>query len=113
MTEASRRRSAKGSRGRRSPPRAGAPASSTARTSENGYTNDYFENVVPLEDHEGTSESVDQDAEEVACRTAVDAAPWLLGDKPKESVPPEKFFEQLKPFKELVAEDIGDREDGG
>ena len=54
-----------------------------------------------------------QEAEEVAWRTAVDAAPWLLGESPKRSVPPERFFEKLKPFKELVAEDIRDSEDEG
>jgi len=27
-------------------------------------------------------------------------------------VPPKKFFEKLKPFKELVADDIRDGEDG-
>jgi hypothetical protein len=80
----------------------------------NGYTNVYLDKVTPLEDHEGGgSEGADRDAEEVAWRTAVDAAPWLLGDKPKQSVPPKTFFQKLKPFKELVAEDIKDGEDAG
>jgi hypothetical protein len=74
----------------------------------NGFTNVSLDKVEPLEDHETGSEPADRDAEEVAWRTAVDAAPWLLGEKPKESVPPQKFFEKLKPFKELVAEDIRD-----
>jgi hypothetical protein len=74
----------------------------------NGFTNVYLDKVAPLEDHEQRSEAADRDAEEVAWRTAVDAAPWLLGDKPKQSVPPKRFFEKLKPFKELVAEDIRD-----
>ncbi|TML44659.1 MAG: hypothetical protein E6G19_07680 [Actinobacteria bacterium] len=78
----------------------------------NGYTNVYLDKVEPLEDHEEGSNGADRDAEEVAWRTAVDAAPWLLGDKPKQSVPPQKFFEKLKPFKELVAEDIRDGEHG-
>jgi hypothetical protein len=77
----------------------------------NGFTNVYLDKVEALEDHESGSEASDRDAEEVAWRTAVDAAPWLLGEKPKQSVPPEKFFEKLKPFKELVAEDIRDGED--
>ena len=79
----------------------------------NGYTNVYLDKVERLEDHDdgGGSEDADRDAEEVAWRTAVDAAPWLLGDKPKQSVPPKTFFQKLKPFKELVAEDIKDGED--
>jgi hypothetical protein len=78
----------------------------------NGYTNVYLDKVDPLEDHEESSEGDGgRDAEEVAWRTAVDAAPWLLGEKPKQSVPPRKFFDKLKPFKELVAEDIKDGED--
>jgi hypothetical protein len=79
----------------------------------NGFTNVYLDKVEPLEDDEESSEAADRDAEEVAWRTAVDAAPWLLGDKPKQSVPPKTFFEKLKPFKELVAEDIRDGEDAG
>jgi hypothetical protein len=77
----------------------------------NGFTNVYLDKVEPLEDHEGVAESTDREAEEVAWRTAVDAAPWLLGDRPKQSVPPQKFFERLKPFKELVADDIRDGEE--
>ena len=47
----------------------------------------------------------------MAWKTAVDAAPWLLGEKPaKEGVDPDELFERLQPFKELVAEDI---ESGG
>jgi len=79
----------------------------------NGYTNVYLDKVEPLEDQESSSDAADRDAEEVAWRTAVDAAPWLLGEKPKQSVPPQTFFETLKPFKELVAEDIKDDEDTG
>ena len=47
----------------------------------------------------------------MAWKTAVDAAPWLLGESPpKEGVDPDELFEKLQPFKELVAEDI---ESGG
>jgi hypothetical protein len=76
----------------------------------NGFTTVYLDKVEPLEDDQPAAAS-DREAEEVAWRTAVDAAPWLLGDKPKSSVPPKKFFEKLKPFKELVAEDIRDGDD--
>ncbi|HEY1564179.1 MAG TPA: hypothetical protein VGF72_05795 [Gaiellaceae bacterium] len=54
------------------------------------------------EPEEGSSEAVD----EVAWKTAVDAAPWLLGGEPEEAVPPDKLFERLQPFKERVADDI-------
>jgi hypothetical protein len=74
----------------------------------NGYRNVYLDKVAPLEDQEASGEYADQEAEEVAWHAAVDAAPWLLGEKPKQSVPPRQFFEKLKPFKELVAEDIRD-----
>jgi hypothetical protein len=77
----------------------------------NGFTNVYLDKVEPLEDDEHGSDASDRDAEEVAWRTAVDAAPWLLGQSPKRSVSPERFFEKLKPFKELVADDIRDGED--
>jgi hypothetical protein len=79
----------------------------------NGYTNVYLDKVVPLEDDDPGLDDADRDAEEVAWRTAVDAAPWLLGDKPKQSVPPQEFFEKLKPFKELVADDIKDGDEPG
>jgi hypothetical protein len=79
----------------------------------NGFTNVYLDKVDPLEDDEPGSNGIRQEAEEVAWRTAVDAAPWLLGESPKRSVAPERFFEKLKPFKELVAEDIRDGEEDG
>ena len=69
------------------------------------FTNVYLDGVEPLEQPEpedGASEAV----EEVAWKTAVDAAPWLLGGEPEEAVPPEELFERLQPFKERVADDI-------
>jgi hypothetical protein len=69
-----------------------------------GFTNVYLDAVEPLDEpaEEASSEAV----EEVAWKTAVDAAPWLLGGEPEEAVPPEELFERLQPFKERVAEDI-------
>ena len=51
--------------------------------------------------------------EEAAWLTAVDAAPWLVGEsEPGEEVPPDGLYDKLKPFKEKVAEDIkGDDDD--
>jgi len=75
------------------------------------FTNVYLDAVEPLEEpaDEGSSEAV----EEVAWKTAVDAAPWLLGGEPEEAVPPEELFERLQPFKERVADDIRGEPDEG
>jgi len=70
----------------------------------NGFTNVYLDAVEPLEDE---SESDSSEAvEEVAWKTAVDAAPWLLGGEPEEAVPADELYERLQPFKERVADDI-------
>jgi hypothetical protein len=74
----------------------------------NGFRNVYLDAVEPLEqDADGDDERVD----EVAWKTAVDSAPWLVGSE--REVPPEELFEKLQPFKELVAEDIKDGEGDG
>jgi hypothetical protein len=47
------------------------------------------------------------DADEVAWRTAVEAAPWLLGTRePGDEIAPDDLYEKLEPFKRRVAEDI-------
>jgi hypothetical protein len=70
------------------------------------YTNVYLDKVEPAPDDPGGDDS---DPEEAAWRTAVDAAPWLVGESdPHEAVPPDELYEKLKPFKERVAEDIRD-----
>ena len=68
------------------------------------FTNVYLDGVQPLEEarEDDSSEAV----EEVAWKTAVDAAPWLLGGEPGEAVPPDELYERLQPFKERVADDI-------
>jgi hypothetical protein len=69
------------------------------------YTNVYLDKVEPAP-AEDTGDS-DSDPEEAAWRTAVDAAPWLVGESdPHEAVPPDELYDKLKPFKERVAEDI-------
>jgi hypothetical protein len=73
----------------------------------NGFTNVYLDRVEVLDEPE---ESDGQDVEEVAWKTAVDAAPWLLGDAPEGGIDPDEAFDKLQPFKERVAEDI--RSDG-
>ncbi|HET6867551.1 MAG TPA: hypothetical protein VFH80_16640 [Solirubrobacteraceae bacterium] len=74
------------------------------------YTNVYLDKVEPIAeehgDHAGT------DAEEAAWRTAVDAAPWLVGDSdPHAKTGPDELYETLKPFKDRVAEDIKSGDD--
>jgi hypothetical protein len=67
------------------------------------YNNVYLDQVEPVE--ESPSPDRDTDVEEAAWRTAVDAAPWLVGE-PRKEVPPEQLYEKLKPFEERVAADI-------
>lgn len=72
------------------------------------YQNVYLDKIEPAPDDEGG----DTDPEEAAWRTAVDAAPWLVGESdPHEAVPPEDLYDKLKPFKDRVAEDIKEAED--
>jgi hypothetical protein len=68
-----------------------------------------FNNVYldKIEAAPGDPDSDETEPEEAAWRTAVDAAPWLVGEsEPHEEVPPDELFDKLKPFKERVAEDI-------
>jgi hypothetical protein len=77
----------------------------------NGFRNVYLDSVEALEETDGEGGAGER-VDEVAWKTAVDSAPWLLGSTPPErEVPPEELFEKLQPFKELVAEDIKDGED--
>jgi hypothetical protein len=71
------------------------------------YTNVYLDRIEPLPGGEDGDE--DTDPEEAGWRTAVDAAPWLVGNaEPTDEVPPDELFEKLKPFKDRVADDIRD-----
>jgi hypothetical protein len=74
------------------------------------YTNVYLDGVEPLDEDEPGPAT---DPDEVGWRTAVDAAPYLLSSAELErEVPPEELFERLRPFKELVADDIAADDDG-
>jgi hypothetical protein len=80
-------------------------------TQRGQYTNVYLDKVEPAPDAPG-ADGGPGDPDEAAWRTAVEAAPWLVGEsEPHEEVPPEDLYEKLRPFKELVAEDIEDGED--
>ena len=70
------------------------------------FTNVYLDSVEPVDDEPPVDTAGDEAIEEVAWKTAVDAAPWLLGGEPEEPVSPDELFERLQPFKERVAEDI-------
>jgi hypothetical protein len=70
-----------------------------------GFQNVYLDAVELLEEEE--ADAPDRDADQAAWDAAIEAAPWLVGSNaPKREIPPEEFFEKLKPFKDLVAEDI-------
>lgn len=72
----------------------------------NGFTNVYLDKVEPVAEEAAEPGEGGDPIDEAAWRTAVEAAPYLLGAKRK--VAAEELFEDLKPFKELVAEDIRD-----
>ncbi|HJS92902.1 MAG TPA: hypothetical protein VJ741_01470 [Solirubrobacteraceae bacterium] len=74
------------------------------------YKNVYLDKVEPAA--EESADTADTDAEEAAWRTAVEAAPWLVGDSdPHAKTGPEELYETLKPFKDRVAEDIKGSDD--
>jgi hypothetical protein len=72
------------------------------------YTNVYLDKVEAApEQPRGAGAVGDTDPDEAAWRTAVEAAPWLVGEsEPHEEVPPDRLYEKLRPFKDKVAEDI-------
>jgi hypothetical protein len=67
-----------------------------------GFTNVYLDDVEPLE---VSAEGTGDDADEVAWKTAMEAAPYLLSPEARD-VSPRELFAKLRPFKKLVAEDI-------
>src|ERR1043166_2357119 len=67
------------------------------------FTNVYLDKVeaLPDEDEDGGAA-----ADEVAWKSAIEAAPYLLpGDAVEREIPADELFAKLQPFKELVAED--------
>ena len=94
---------------------AGRRAVITFHEEERGrYHNVYLDSVAPSQAETEASASTGEanEADEVGWRTAIEASPWLLGrSEPDREVPPEEFFDKLKPFKELVSEDIKEGEE--
>jgi hypothetical protein len=72
-----------------------------------GDNNVYLDAVEPVEE---ADEIEDGKAEEVAWQAAVEAAPLLVGPRER-AVPPDDLYGRLKPFKDLVAEDIREGSD--
>jgi hypothetical protein len=73
----------------------------------NGFHNVYLDKVEPARAEAPAAASSDSDPDEAAWRTAVDAAPYLLDqDGVGGEISAEEAFEKLKPFKDLVSEDI-------
>lgn len=78
----------------------------------NGFHNVYLDAIHPAPAGETGRDG--SDAEEAAWTAAVEAAPWLLGEKePEREVAPEELYERLEPFKSLVARDIREHEGDG
>lgn len=76
------------------------------------YTNVYLDKVEPISAEPGAGEHPETEPQEAAWRTAVEAAPWLVGEsEPHAKTAPEELYETLKPFKDKVAEDIKDSEE--
>lgn len=77
-----------------------------------GFHNVYLDAIHPAPAAEAGGDG--SDAEEAAWTAAVEAAPWLLGEKePEREVAPEELYERLEPFKSLVARDIREHESDG
>jgi hypothetical protein len=75
------------------------------------YRNVYLDRVEPVGPDAGTPAGGKTDPEEAAWRTAVEAAPWLVGESaPHAKTAPEELYETLKPFKDKVAQDIKERD---
>jgi hypothetical protein len=81
-----------------------------------GFRNVYLDKVERVAEQPPAAGPADEsDPDEAAWRTAVDAAPYLLDQEAVEGkVTPEEAFETLKPFKDLVSDDIrsGGKESG-
>jgi hypothetical protein len=75
-----------------------------------GFTNVYLDDVEPLEPADPAGE---RETDEVAWKTAIEAAPYLLdAEEAEREISPRDLFAKLQPFKELVAEDIEQNGDG-
>jgi hypothetical protein len=75
------------------------------------YTNVYLDKVESLSGEAAGGQGSETEPEREAWRTAVEAAPWLVGESdPHAKTSPEELYETLKPFKDKVVEDIRQRD---
>ena len=75
------------------------------------FLNVYLDRIDPAEAQEPQANGEVDDADEVGWKAAIEAAPWLVGDsEASRAVPPKEFFNRLKPFKDLVSDDIHEAE---
>lgn len=75
-----------------------------------GFANVYLDDVEPLD---SPDQSGEREADEVAWKTAMEAAPYLLDPEAVErELSTRDLFAKLQPFKELVADDIDKNGDG-
>ena len=78
----------------------------------NGFTNVYLDDVEAIDDEASRAETGER-VDEVAWKTAVDAAPYLLDEEAvRDEVSAEDLFAKLQPFKQLVADDIEHSDNG-
>ena len=77
-------------------------------TQRYGYTNVYPDAIEPVDEPDPAAG--DDDVEEVAWKTAIEAAPYLVGDR-KRPIPADDLYDKVKPFKDLVSDDIRDGAD--
>lgn len=76
-------------------------------TQRGEYLNVYLDAIEPVDEPPGDAGPSPAEADEAGWRTAVEAAPWLVGEsEPHEEVPPDELYDKLRPFKERVARDI-------
>jgi hypothetical protein len=75
-----------------------------------GFTNVYLDDVEQLAPAPPAGE---READEVAWKTTLEAAPSLLDSEPADrEISPRDLFAKLQPFEKLVAEDIEQNGDG-
>jgi hypothetical protein len=72
-----------------------------------GFRNVYLDRVEMLDDERALGDG--DGAKAVAWKTAVEAAPRLVGDAPADGIPADELFDKL--FKQRVVDDIRDDED--
>jgi hypothetical protein len=80
-------------------------------TQKGNFTNVYLDSVETLPEEHADADDEER-TNEVAWRTAIEAAPYILGgETAKREVSPEEFFDKVKPLKDLVADDIRPEDD--